>query len=480
MADVLLHNTLIDQADAHKAASSKIDYEGILGKTMRAYLIDIINANQTTGSPYYSGGGGSTTRYICDLSDACKIMWCTCNYAGSGQNCGQQCASDATNVWTDGSVLGSTVSEKTMAEIRAIFITLDNGGTLTKVYDTSTTAVEKDIYAGYISARRDYTADATILPNWYNTPVGTGGGASETQGQRLSETDYLKVCSTGWKYGCGPATCTWTVPANAICAKFQVWGAGIGTNSACCCGGGQFGATGAYSEMTIKVTPGDSYSVCAGCSCSRYCCSNSTPSHGCASGVTGNGICCLNADGAHCYNGNCYEMNRYRVGCSGFPGGECRRFQNPYCTTSGPCYCSYSEYCFENSCGTCGTVPIYPGCCWIRWCSCATTACEISGKSGTCRGHFGIHGGGCLDSNNYGWHSRPPVIDADSGSNMPRSCGCNIQTFSSGTCCGGCSYRDYGSHPGQGGHGTHMMGGATNHFGDTGRSGLVQISWIKS
>ena len=192
MADVLLHNTLIDQADAHKAASSKIDYEGILGKTMRAYLIDIINANQTTGSPYYSGGGGGTTRYICDLTDACKIMWCTCNYAGSGQNCGQQCASDATNVWTDGSVLGSSISEKTMAEIRAIFITLDAGGTLTKVYDTSTTQVEKDIYAGYISARRDYTADATILPNWYNTPIGSGG-ASETQGQRLSETDYIKV-----------------------------------------------------------------------------------------------------------------------------------------------------------------------------------------------------------------------------------------------------------------------------------------------
>ena len=191
MADVLLHNTLIDQADAHKAASSNIAYEAILGMTLRERVKEIINANQTTTAPYYSSGGSGGSRYICDLSDACKMMWCTCNFAGSGTSCSVQCAADGDNVWTDQSVLSSSVSELTMAQMRAAILTLDTEGTLTKIYDTSTTQVEKDIFAAYISARRDYVADATILPNWYNTPIGSGG-AGETQGKRLSDTNFLR------------------------------------------------------------------------------------------------------------------------------------------------------------------------------------------------------------------------------------------------------------------------------------------------
>lgn len=481
MADILLHNQMIEQADAHKAASSNIDYTGPLGSSLKVYIKAIIDANTTTTAPYYQGGGGTPTRKLCDLTQHCLISMCTCNYAGSSQTMNTSTC-NMTNPWNDGSVFsGSSVSERSIAQIRADILALDTTGTLDKMYAVNNAVVQSDIYVAYLQLRIDYNtaSNVNVMKNWYNVDI-SGGGFSEKQGQRLSDTNYVKICCPNWQYGEGPASTTWAVPAGATCAKFQVWGAGYGTNGACCCGGNQFGHNGAYTEAVMKVTPGDTYTVCAGCSCQRYCCSNSTPGEGCASGVTGNGICCLYAEGGHCYNGNCYEQNRMRINCSGFAGGECRRVQNPYCTTSGPCYCNYSEYCFDNSCSTCGVLPVYPGCCWTKYCSCITTACCVTDQSDSCRGHFGIYGGACLDSNNYGYHTRPPIINADTGNLWSQSCGCNVQTFTSGGCCGGCAGRNWNTHPGHGGAGTHVMGGQTNHFGDTGRSGMVQISWITS
>ena len=481
MADVLLHNTLIDQADATKQASLAIDYTSALGgTTLKAYIKAMIDGN-VSGGPYTPGGGGSGGGSLCDLSNTCKISMCACNYSGVGTSNTATC--NTSNPWNDGSVLaGSAIAEKTRGEIRVLFTTtFDTIGTLTKIYAVNTTIVEQAIYAEYLGLFHDYTAasEATILQNWYNVAQ-SGGSSAEQQGKRLSDTDYVKICDSGWKYGEGPATCTWVVPAGATCAKFQIWGAGYGTNGACCCGGNPWGSNGAYREAEMKVTPGDSYTVCAGCSCQRYCCSNNLPGEGCMSGVTGNGICCLKADGGHCYNGNCVEMNHMRSQVSGFAGGACHKNMNPYCTQSGPCWCNYSEYCFDNSCATCGVVPVYPGCCYTQYCSCINDSCKVTGKDGPTRGHFGIHGGTCVDTNNYGFHTRPPIIDSDTGAPWSQSCGCNCQTFTSGSCCGGCLGRDWATHPGHGGAPTHVMGGNTNHFGDTGRAGMVQISWVST
>lgn len=192
------------------------------------------------------------------------------------------------------------------------------------------------------------------------------------------------------------------------------------------------------------------------------------------SGVTGPGICCLKADGGFCYQSNCDDLNHTRC-ISGYAGSACRRWQNPYCTDSGPCWCNYGEYCYDNSCATCGVVPMHTACCYTFYCTCACgdrNACE-----GAAQGHFGLHGGGCVDTNNYGWHVRPPVIDADTGAMFSDQCGCYLQTFSSGQCCGGCNGKDWDYHPGMGGAGTHVMGGSNQHKGDTGRAGMVQISW---
>lgn len=466
MADLIVQNASEKVKNAIAAASANINYADILGMSLEAYLKQHMEANATDGP--YTAGASSSAFYLCDLSDKCLISGCQCSYAGSGQNC--TCTYQTNSVWNGGNVLAGGSVTITPSDIRTKFNT-QSPKILTKIHEINTTDVQLAYYYTWLSLKDDFVTDANtdVLTNWY----GIGGSGSNVQGKRLSDSNYLKVCDSSWKYGHGPATCTWTVPAGATTAKFQAWGAGKGTNPACCCGGAPFGVTGSYSEIVIKVTAGDTYTVCAGCSCSKYCCSNDEPGRGCASGVTGPGICCLNADGAHQNGGNCGALNSVRVNIGS--GGNCRRYQQPWCTDSGPCWCSYGEYCFDNSCATCGQVPVAPDCCNHNYCSCATTACKI--VDGVCYGHRGIVGGGCLDTNNYGWHARPPIINSDDGSHWDCTQGCYCGSFSSNCCCGGCQGKDWDWHPGHGGSYTHTMGGNNTHKADTGRAGMVQISW---
>ncbi len=466
MADILVQNAVVEIAKAIGDSADGINYVSIVGQNMNSIVSTILNANKTTG-PFASSSSGNATKCLCRLSEMCCISHCNCNFSGSGQS--STSTTGTTNVWRDGTVLeGGTPTVPAQTIVDQI-VALETTGVLTKVYDTNVAQVKKDIYFSYL-AFQGSTVDTDILQTWYG--IGDGSGV-ETPGVRLSNTNFCKVCNQNWKYGEGPASTSWTVPAGASRVKFQVWGAGHGTNPGCCCGGQSFGTTGHYAELTMDVTPGESYSICAGCSCSRYCCSNDGSGFGCASGVTGPGICCLNADGAACYNSPCEDMQGMRQ-C--FSLSNCRRWQNPYCTTSGPCFCGCGEYCFDNSCGTCGVIPVYPSCCTSdEACSCACgDRNAIEGIQQTFRG---ITGGGCLQNDNYGYHIRPPVIDSDTGLLFSDSCGCYCQNFDSGTCCGGCNGKDWSAHPGMGGAGTHIMGGTTNHKGDTGKAGMVQISW---
>jgi hypothetical protein len=471
MADILGNNGFQQAANAYEATYSKLPYATLLG----AELKDAIKSHITggTGTAFYDVVGGGLTREICDLSDTCLISLPTCNYSGDGVSC--TTFSVAENVWRDGSVLDASgvVAVKTITQIQDYFI-LNIAGLSTAV-SIDSGRVNSDIILAYYAARTEYIAtgtDAVILQTWYNYV--SGDAAATSRAKRLSESNYVKVCDPNFKTGSG-ASCTWTVPAGATRAMFQAWGAGKGTNPSCCCGGASFGQNGAYTQLQIDVTPGDSYTVCAGCSCSRYCCSNTDPGPGCASGVTGPGICCLRAAGANCALDNCNNMNHMRT-FTGHASSACGRFQSPLCSSSGPCWCGLGEYCFDNSCSTCGVVPVYPACCsGPHYCSCgqdAVTPCQ-----GPTQGHYGIHGGGCLDTNNYGYHIRPPIIDADTGSQFSEATGCYRQTFTSGTNCGGCEGASWTWHPGHGGAGTHIIGGTNDHQGDTGRGGMVQISW---
>jgi len=465
MADIIVQNGINKVASAVIQVGSNIDYVTLLGESLASRLTAIINANTTIGSPYYSTI--ATTKLLCDLSSAGFISKCTCSYSGSGSTYPGQ---TGTQVWTSGEVLKGGAFEKSLIEISGAFKNLDTE--LNNIATIEPDRVNLDLYTEYYSLKSTFS-DTTILGNWY------GVGADEVQGAALSSTNRIKVCGTDWASGEG-GTCTWTVPAGATRAKFQVWGAGVGTNPGCCCGGSPFGTTGAYSEMFLNVTPGETYTACSGCSCSIYCCSNTLPGPACNSGVTGPGICCLIAKGqGACSAASCNNMNFVR--CEQGSGGACYRYQSIYCTNSSGCWCSNNEYCYDNSCETCGTVSVIPSCCgdMTTYCSCSTldSYCVTDGD-GAKRGHRGIYGGGCLDQNNYGFHNRPPIIDADTGLEYPKDSGCYLMTFTSGTSCGGCNGKDWAFHPGHGGAGNHIMGGTNDHKGDTGKAGMVQISWI--
>lgn len=467
MADLLVQNATDKVNDAIKAASSNLDYAGMFGAaSLRAALKTHIEANSADG-PYTPTSGGSS-KYICDLSDVNIISDCTCNLMGSGQNC--TCVYHTDNVWTNTSALGTggggTVTAST---VRTKINSQDKF--FEKVYNIDNNTVQQAYYFEWLALKSEFQSanNTAVLANWYGI-----GSVSDIPGKRLSETNYVKVCGAQWKYGEG-ATCTWTVPAGASTAKFQAWGAGRGSNPACCCGGAPFAITGSYAEVLVKVTPGDTYTVCAGCSCQRYCCSNTAPGYGCMSGVTGNGICCFKADGSYVGSSNCQALNVVRQSVGN--GANCRRYQQPWCQDSGACWCSNDEYCYASSCSTCGQVPIAPDCCNMSYCSCTTTACSVTDGQGPQKGHRGIMGNGCFDTNNYGFHARPPIINSDTGLIFNCTLGCFNGSFSSNCCCGGCNGKDWDQHPGHGGAYTHTMGGNNTHRGDTGKGGMVQISW---
>lgn len=282
------------------------------------------------------------------------------------------------------------------------------------------------------------------------------------------DTNLLKVCGVNYNNGEG-AICTWTVPDGTQYAKFQVWGAGAGTHPGCCCGGSSFGANGAYSELTIEVTPGDVYQLCAGCSCSNPMESNTYPGCACMSGVTGPGICCLKADGGGFAN-NALAYARTYLGINHGGSPSCCRFQSFYCQASGLCLCTYGYYCYSTACATCGVVSIYPNCIDRTYCACGTDTTEIS-KGGI----RPLHGGGCLDIASRGVHYRPPILDSDTCSLYQHGCYCAEIT---NECCqGGCAGNVWTKHPGMGGAHSYVCGGATSSKSGTGAGGMVQVVW---
>jgi len=462
MADILVQNAVNKLKDAIVEGSTGFNYNQIFGRSLADELKAAFEEFPDAG-PYAGTGSGGVSKCLCTLSEYQYMTYCQCSYSGAGQNC--SCCCVQANVWRNGDVLAGSGGTVAVSTIQSTIRNLRQK--YQDLYAVNNADFNQDTYLAWYQLKAVFQAESSpntaVLSSWY----GIGGGS--VQGARYG-SDYIKVCGSSWLSGEG-ATCTWTVPAGATQAKFQAWGAGRGSNPGCCCGGQNFSSTGAYAEIEISVTPGDQYVVCAGCSCTRYCCSNQVPGHGCMSGVTGNGICCFKADGAHCYQENCDSLNANRC-CYG-AGSACRRFQNPWCTSSGICWCGLGEYCYDNSCDTCGVIPTYPNKCYVCGCSCATTTAKIA--DGCKNTIFGLIGGGCLDTNNYGWHIRPPVINSDTG--LEWTGGCYNQSFSSGTCCGGCHGASWNWHPGHGGAGTHIMGGTTNHKGDTGRGGMVQISW---
>lgn len=116
--------------------------------------------------------------------------------------------------------------------------------------------------------------------------------------------------------------CQWTVPSRASTATFEIWsGGGGGAGNTCCgcCTHALGGAGGNYAIRNISVTPGNTYSVCAGgawrCSKSHTC----TAGMGCKSYVTGTGLsnfCTVGGCGGIMCNGDAWGRYEFTSGCA--------------------------------------------------------------------------------------------------------------------------------------------------------------------
>lgn len=261
---------------------------------------------------------------------------------------------------------------------------------------------------------------------------------------------------------CG-ATCSWTVPAGVTQAQFQLWGAGAGSGMGCCCGGSNFGSTGAFATVIIPVTAGSVYTLCAGCS---YCCyvdrTQNSDYENCPSYVTGTGLTNF------CAKGGFRSLYRQMTILQG--GSPQCRYQAPGNTSSGPCICNSStDYCFSNSCASCGLIPYTPDVAQTYY-GTTTSGAKVLGLPS-------IHSEACFDTNHYGYFRSPPMIGPCHTVQTGSQC---CFAWSSGSC-GGCLCN--GScgtfpYPGMGGFGTHFMGGTTSGFtGDAGRGGMVRVTW---
>lgn len=331
-----------------------------------------------------------------------------------------------------------------------------------------------------------FWAQPYCVNTWANIPTLPGGTQCTAGTNPATGTEYsgFKVCGTNFTSG---ATCTWTVPAGASIARFQMWGAGGGSGSGCCCGGSTWGTNGAYASIIIPVVPGCQYTLTAACACAtpKLWSNRQTPGRVNPSSVQGfglNNVCAMSGlDAAH------WCILAYDIGATAMFSGCCR-WAATDCFTGGACICnSQNDFCFSNSCASCGCIPK----------SCSYTT-EFYGNSTFALQDFpitrnygsqvagipGLNGGMCFDTNFYGISRSAPVY----GYNF--TCSEETLNFQSGSTCGGlcCNHwgYDYRRYPGAGGTSVHLFGGCTamcdpsgnlSCGGDVGRSGMVCVTF---
>ena len=273
-------------------------------------------------------------------------------------------------------------------------------------------------------------------------------------------TTGFKVCNIADTYfRCG-ASCSWTVPGGVTCARFQIWGAGAGTGYGCCCAFTPFGGTGAYASVIIPVTAGSIYTLCAGCA--LCCCATAGGTNtaaGCASYVTGAGLTNFCAEGGE---GSLYCQLTTRCQCGAVLG---------YCGFLGGCICSNNSVCWWISTpGTGG-----PTCCFDNMLP-MISSCKTffgSATSGTVFGIRGSFGAIAVNCNGTPIVQHPPIYGFPT-----TSCCCCI--FTTNSVSGWCRAACTGALqiPGAGGYALFQCAGSNSEAGDSGRFGMVCVSYL--
>ena len=279
-----------------------------------------------------------------------------------------------------------------------------------------------------------------------------------------TRTNGFKVCNTDGSYWRCDALCTWTVPAGVTSVQFQLWGPGGGTSSQCCCGGAPFGPSGAYMLAKLNVTAGDVYTLCAGCA---YCCFASQTTPGIAmtpTYITGPGlsICAMGAI-------PCIAVWSCDVGALTNAGNLMLPSQDNCSATQ----CSGWNFCWDS--GDDNTYVPHAFSSSANWC----VKCTDSSKNQQYWGVQGLWPAVCLGASLSACFSSisTPVVGFE--------CCVMAFEFPNGQTCqgqgtGGCYYgaaSGYLRIPGAGGSGLVMTGGGAASGGDSGRFGMICVSY---
>lgn len=184
-----------------------------------------------------------------------------------------------------------------------------------------------DFQAGNISCIN------TVVQAGIDALIAQGGGG----GSGPKYTMYVGCASNNGQTGQESVnyngnSCSWTVPADVVGIKFEMYGGGASGYGGCCCMMNPLpGGAGAYAVKYLNeedghFTPGSTvYSICAG---GTGCCfSGSHGQRGHTSYITGSGLsnfCAMGGHTAehHCQNWNCYTCCHTCYNCAPLYGAD--------------------------------------------------------------------------------------------------------------------------------------------------------------
>ena len=294
----------------------------------------------------------------------------------------------------------------------------------------------------------------TIVQNWKSvlTPLIQTGSTG------------IKVCDNSGYYRCD-RSCNFTVPSGVTRVQFQLWGPGGGTSGQCCCGGSPFGPSGAYTAVRLNVTAGEIYCICTGCA---YCCyaNQTTPgAQGSNTWICGPGLSTCADSGNSCY---CYwnqDLGSTSSGTSipAYPAGS---------TTTGSDTCSAHQcsgwnFCWDTAADNTVVCHAFSRATWKYNCASTTRNLVCYGLNGLWP-HMTI-GPSELDTGTCSVAA--PVFGYEN---------CTCQTSWNGNTCRGCCQKaenGYMQIPGAGGWADRKHGGCDGEGGDSGKMGMVCISY---
>ena len=345
--------------------------------------------------------------------------------------------------------------------------------------------VDKEL--GFISPKVDFTGDVTPASTPY--PViedATYPSIATLWQEQLDEfigdpqPNVACIWNADGYFICG-INCNWCVQAGVTRVTMEMWGPGGSTSSNCCCGGAPFGPNGAYMALKFDVTPGECLCICAGCA---YCCYATQTTPGLIGGHTwfktdtnlgstlGQIAACADS-GISCYS-YWYESAK-AAGLSVMAGNTCTipiGFGDA--DNCAAAQCSGWNFCWDADGDDVDIPPIFSN--YTK----SYLTCS-DGSTGRNLQVFKIPGTyPCM-------YIPSPNLTGAKTSNAPvpryENCICTI-TFN-GSSCFGCQLGGIGlggsgyrcGVPGAGGSGNWVAGGCNACGGDSGRLGLVRLSW---